>query len=207
VVAHVGWVVACSSGVVDTHLLPRCRWTAAWRVNCRVVWSDLSTYPGLVRSLFRFPNPVNETAARIVATGAVIQCVAFLATRWTWLLVPLAFGFLARVASGPRFSPLGLLATRVIAPRLPSKLVAGPPKRFAQGIGASLSVGALVAAVLGATSVAVVLVAMIAAAATLEAVFAFCLGCHLFRLLMKVGVVPATVCEECNDISARLAAA
>jgi hypothetical protein len=24
---------------------------------------------------------------------------------------------------------------------------------------------------------------------------------------MKVGVVPATVCEECNDISARLAAA
>jgi hypothetical protein len=55
-----------------------------------------------------------------------------------------AYGFLARVASGPTLSPLGQLATRVIVPRLAAapRLVPGPPKRFAQGIGATLSVTA-----------------------------------------------------------------
>ena len=28
----------------------------------------------------------------------------------TWILVPLAYGFVARVAAGPRYSPLGLLS-------------------------------------------------------------------------------------------------
>ena len=62
-----------------------------------------------------------------------------------WLLVPLALGFVARVAAGPKISPLALLVTRVVTPRLgvPEKLVPGPPKRFAQGIGAALSVVAL----------------------------------------------------------------
>ena len=37
-------------------------------------------------------------------------------------------------------------------------------------------------------------------AATLESVFAICLGCIAFGLLMKAGVVPAEVCERCNNI-------
>jgi hypothetical protein len=159
------------------------------------------------RSLFSFPNPVNEVAARAVAAGVVAQTSIYLLTGWTWLLVPLVLGFLARVASGPRFSPLGQLATRVVAPRLPAKLVAGPPKRFAQGIGATLSLVALVAALLGSSGLAMMFVAMIAVAASLEAVFAFCLGCHMFRILMSLGVVPDTVCADCNDISARIASA
>ena len=50
-------------------------------------------------SLFRFPNPVNEVAARTVAAGVVALCVATLAWRTPWLLVPLAYGFVARVAT------------------------------------------------------------------------------------------------------------
>ena len=161
-----------------------------------------------MRRLLSFPNPVNEVAARVVASGVVVLCAALLATRWTWLVVPLAYGFVARVASGPRFSPLGLLATRVVVPALPvdEKLVPGPPKRFAQAIGAVLSVGALVAFAFGASGLGFVLVAMITAAATAEAVLGFCLGCKVFAGLMRVGVVPASVCTECADISARLAA-
>ena len=53
-----------------------------------------------------------------------------------WLFLPLAYGFIARVLSGPRLSPLARLATAVVAPRLGApKPVPGPPKRFAQAIG------------------------------------------------------------------------
>jgi hypothetical protein len=78
--------------------------------------------------------------------------------------------------------------------------VPGPPKRFAQGIGATLSVGALVCWLAGAESAAVVLIAAIALAATLESVFALCLGCTLFDALMRAGVIPPSVCEACNRL-------
>lgn len=161
-----------------------------------------------MRTLFRFPNPVNEVSARLVAGGVVLLTLAILLLGQTWLIAVLAYGFVARVASGPTLSPLGQLVTRVITPRLPveEKLVAGPPKRFAQGIGATLSVSAAVAHfAFGATTLALVLVAFITVAATLESVFAFCLGCRVFSLLMKVGVIPESVCEECNDLSLRWA--
>lgn len=156
--------------------------------------------------LFSFPNPVNEVAARVVAAGVVLLTLVILALGQTWLILPLALGFLARVLTGPTLSPLGQLATRVIAPALPvdAKLVPGPPKRFAQGIGATLSVVAAVAHFgFGATTLALVLVALITVAATLESAFGFCLGCQAFALLMRVGVIPAEVCESCNDIWSR----
>jgi hypothetical protein len=157
---------------------------------------------------FRFPNPVNEVAARLVAAGVVVQAIAYLVTGWPLWLVTLAAGFVLRVLAGPRVSPLALFVTRVVVPRLsvPAKPVPGPPKRFAQGIGATLSVVALVAWLAGATGLAMVLVAMILVAATLEAVFAVCLGCKVFALLMRAGIIPPEVCVACNDVPARLAA-
>jgi hypothetical protein len=162
-----------------------------------------------VRRLLSFPNPVNEVAARLVAAGVVVLCLAILATRELWLIVPLAYGFVARVLTGPRLSPLGLTVTRVVVPRLAvdPRPVPGPPKRFAQGIGAVLSVGALVAAALGAPTLALLLVAAIAGAAFLEAAFAYCLGCKIFGTLVRVGLVPPAICAECADVSGRLAQA
>lgn len=97
--------------------------------------------------MFSFPNPVNEVAARTVAAGVALLCavtiVLVLAAGpgWLWLTALLAYGFLARVVSGPTLSPLGRFATGIAAPRVGrEKRVAGPPKRFAQGIGATLSV-------------------------------------------------------------------
>lgn len=161
-----------------------------------------------MRRFLTFPNPVNEVAARLVAAGVVLLCVVILVTRQPWLIAVLAYGFVARVLAGPRFSPLALLVTRVLVPVLPfaANPVAGPPKRFALAIGATLSVSALVAAASGATALAYVLVAMIAVAATLESVFAFCLGCKIFAVLMRVGLIPTSVCAECSDLGARLAA-
>jgi hypothetical protein len=107
--------------------------------------------------------------------------------------------------SGPTLSPLGQLATRVVAPRLgAAKLVAGPPKRFAQAIGLTVTGAAAIAWFgFGATAVTNVLLALIVVAAGLESILAVCLGCIVFGYLMKVGLVPVETCEACNDISLR----
>ena len=156
--------------------------------------------------MFTFPNPVDDYAARTVATGVVLLCAAALALRQPWVLVPLAYGFWARVLSGPRFSPLGRLATQVVVPRLPwgPKLVPGPPKRFAQAIGVVFSTSALVLSFgFGLHFAAWVVVAALACAAFLEAAFGLCLGCRAFALLMRVGAIPESVCLECADLSRR----
>jgi len=156
--------------------------------------------------LFSFPNPVNEVSARLVAGGVVILTIATIVFEQPVLLVLLAYGFVARVLTGPTLSPLGQFVTRVLAPALPfqAKYVAGPPKRFAQAIGATLSVAAVVFYfAFGLTTLAFVLVGAITIAATLESVFAYCLGCKIFAVLMRAGIIPAEVCENCNDIWTR----
>jgi Domain of unknown function (DUF4395) len=155
-------------------------------------------------TLFSFPHPVNEKAARSVAGLVVVLAAVTLATGAWWLTVPLALGFWARVLTGPTLSPFGQVATRLIAPRLGApRYVSGPPKRFAQGMGATMSTAAAVLALAGAHTAATVLLALLVAAATLESVFALCLGCKVFGLLMRTGVVPDDVCAECADIWSR----
>ena len=160
----------------------------------------------MATGLFSFPNPVNEVAARLVAGGVVILAATELATGLHWLLIPLAYGFVARVLTGPKLSPLGQFVTRVVVPRVPwePRLVPGPPKRFAQAIGATFTTAALISWLAGATTASNVLVGLLIVAATLESVFAVCLGCTAFALLMRAGIIPERVCLECADISARL---
>jgi hypothetical protein len=158
-----------------------------------------------MRTVFSFPDPVNEVSARLVAAGVVLLSVAILSGA-TWAIAVLAYGFLARVATGPTLSPLGQVVTRFVTPRLPAapRLVAGPPKRFAQGIGAALSVTAAVLHFgFGATIPALALVGLITVAATLEAAFGFCLGCHLFARLISAGLIPERVCAACADLTLR----
>jgi hypothetical protein len=162
-----------------------------------------------MRELFSFPNPVNEKAARVVAGVVLATVILTLLTAWYWLLVPLAYGFWARVLTGPTLSPLGWLAQNVIAPRLGEKKpVPGPPKRFAQGMGAVMSTAALVLGLILGDHAAAdgVLIAFLPAAG-LESIVGYCVGCKVFGLLMRAGIVPESVCVECADIGPRLRAA
>jgi hypothetical protein len=160
-----------------------------------------------VRELFRFPDPVNETSARLVAAFVVAEAVVFLVTREAWMLVPLTYGFLARVATGPTLSPVGQFVTRVATPwvegrirgRNPdfrSRQVPGRPKRFAQAIGLAFTASASIAWVLDARAAALALIGLLAVAATLEAAFAICLGCIAYSAIWG--------CADCDDISERL---
>jgi hypothetical protein len=152
-----------------------------------------------------FPDPVNELSARLVAGGVLTMALAAIGLDWQWLTAVIAYGFVARVLTGPKASPLGLLVTRVVTPRWPAegKLVPGPPKRFAQGIGTAFSLTALLLTLAGEWTAAQVVLGLLAAAAFLEAAFAICLGCRAFALLMRAGVIPESVCERCNDLSIR----
>ena len=156
-------------------------------------------------SVFSFPDPVDEVSARLVAGGVVLLSALALVTGWSWLVALIAAGFIARVASGSTLSPLGQLVTRVIRPRLPVRAtyVPGPPKRFAQAIGATLTtVAAALALGFDQQTVVDVLLASLIVAATLESVFAICLGCKAFAVLMRLGIIPESVCERCADLRA-----
>jgi hypothetical protein len=158
-----------------------------------------------VASLLAFPNPVNEKAARVVAAVVCATTIVTLATGAYWLAAVLAYGFVARVLSGPTLSPLGRIATSLVAPRLgAAKPVPGPPKRFAQGIGAVMTTAAAIFALAAHDdTVAIVLLAGVVAASALEAIVPFCVGCQLFALLMRVGIIPESVCAECAAVSLR----
>jgi hypothetical protein len=173
------------------------------------VHGSATVAPGRARALFSFPNPVNEVSARLVAAGVVLMCVLTIALDLRWATAIIAYGFVARVLSGPTLSPLGQFVTRVVTPRLGlrERPVAGPPKRFAQAIGVVFSVTALVLTALGWWTAAEAVLGLLATAALLESALGLCLGCKAFAVLMRVGVVPAEVCERCNDIWATHGAA
>lgn len=155
-------------------------------------------------ALLGFPNPVNEKAARTVAAVVALTAALALATGWLWLLYPLALGFLARVATGPRLSPLGRFAMWFARSHLGRpRYVPGPPKRFAQGIGALCTTAGAVALAAGSPAIPVAVLALMIVFATLESVVAFCAGCAIFGGLMRLGLIPERICLECSDIAAR----
>ena len=153
-----------------------------------------------MRSAFNFPNPVNEYAARMVAGMVLVLSLTIILTNESWLTFILVYGFLARVATGPLLSPMGLLATKVLAPALNlKKPVPGPPKRFAQAIGLIFSATALVLYFpLDLSMVAKGVLAILSLFAFLESAIGFCAGCFVFNYLMKWGIIPESVCRECT---------
>jgi hypothetical protein len=164
----------------------------------------LPDHRGWAERLFSFPNPVNEISARLVAGGVVVIAAVIIIVDVPWLTVVLAYGFIARLLTGPTLSPLGQLSVRVVTPMLglEPRLVPGPPKRFAQGIGVVFSVtAAVLALVFHLEAAADVTLGMLIVAAFLESVLGLCLGCKIFAILMRHGIIPPEVCESCNNIA------
>jgi hypothetical protein len=142
-----------------------------------------------------FPERVNERAVRLAAGTVVATLGAAWVTGWAWLLPVLGAGFALRAAWGPRASALGRASGWLAARLWQARPVAGPPKRFAQGIGAVclLSASALLLVDQRLAWGAAGLVAVFGA---LEAVSGFCLGCWIYGRFLQQGRGSA-VCEEC----------
>jgi len=152
-----------------------------------------------IKALFSFPNPVNEISARLVAAMVAMLTIATLLTEHQFVAGFLLYGFIARVATGPTLSPMGLIATKIIVPAFgnPTKLVAGPPKRFAQTIGLIFSTIAFVMLLLDFILVFKITLSILVIFALLESVVGFCAGCFVFNYLMKWKIIPQSICESC----------
>ncbi len=159
---------------------------------------------GSLREVFSFPHPVNEYAARTVATIVAALAILTIAFDLAWMLPVLVYGFAARVLTGPTLSPLGQLATRVLVPSLnvPYHDAAGPPKRFAQTVGLIFTATATVLYFsAGLAAAAYSVMGVLVVFALLESLIGFCAGCFVFAQLMRIGLVPEETCEKCNNLS------
>jgi len=148
------------------------------------------------RPLFAFPERLTEATVRLVAGGVSLALLGAFTFQAGWVLPVLAFGFVLRVAAGPRFSPLAQLAIRVTdALRLPTRTIAGAPKQFAASMGAGVLMTSSALLVAGQPTAAWGLAGVVAGLAGLEAAFAFCLGCKIYSGLFG--------CADCSRLAAR----
>lgn len=106
------------------------------------------------------------------------------------LLLAIALLFLWAVVS-PRTAPWGVVYRRLVAPRLapPTELEDPRPPRFAQGVGLFVVGIGLVLHLLGVPWALTIAAAMAFVAAFLNAAFGLCLGCMLYLLLQRVGLI------------------
>lgn len=106
------------------------------------------------------------------------------------LLLVIGLLFLWGVLS-PRTAPWGVLYRRVVQPRLapPTELEDPRPPRFAQGVGLFVTTVGLILHLAGVPWALPIAAGMAFVAAFLNAVFGLCLGCQLYLLLQRAGIV------------------
>ncbi len=106
------------------------------------------------------------------------------------LLAAIALLFLWGVVA-PRTAPWSVLFRTAVQPRLapPRELEDPRPPRFAQGVGLFVVGVGLILHVAGVPLALAVAAALAFVAAFLNAVFGLCLGCQLYLVLQRMGVV------------------
>ena len=155
----------------------------------------------------RFPNIVDDVTVRLIAGVVLVLAVGALAFHQWWLYAVLAVDFVLRSGWGPSTSPVARFVQRFVRPRVTQqpRYTAGPPKRFAAAIGAVLTVAATVLWLAGTTLPVVLIGIVMVVFPALESIGGICVGCVVFGWLMRLGVIPESVCVECANITRRVA--
>lgn len=123
------------------------------------------------------------------AVTTVVLAVA-LVTGSAWLLAWQTLAFALGAAGGVGRSPYGWLFRTAVRPRIgpPSDFEAPEPPRFAQAVGLLFAGLGLVGYTLGPDWLGLAATAAALAAAFLNAVFGYCLGCEMYLLLRRATV-------------------
>jgi len=137
--------------------------------------------------------------------GAAITGVLLLVTIGLWLsgitlAATIVFAYITIVFAWGAFAgvqrhPYGLFFKSVIRPRLkpPTELEDPTPPTFAQGVGLVITLVGLVLSLIPGVGLALPIAAAAAfVAAFLNSVFAYCLGCQIYLLLVRAGVLGKT---------------
>jgi hypothetical protein len=155
----------------------------------------------------RFPNIVDDVTVRLIAGVVLVLAVVALAAHQWWLYAVLAADFVLRAGWGPSASPVAILVNRWLRPRVSAapRYTAGPPKRFAAAVGGVFTLAATVLWLTGTTVPVVVIGAIMGVFPALESLAGGCVGCIVFGWLMRLGLIPESVCLECADLTRRAA--
>lgn len=194
-------------------------------------------------SFCSFPSPVNTVEFRLHAFVNVLLLAVAFALDWywaaPWLFVYVAYGFVVRALCGPRLCPTAFFVLFALYPCvqrvkqrccwrgchtfLHDEFVPGAPRRFAQAIGAFVSLTALCLRIVAMTlqyhsnsdssnsanttsrhwlwaswSLWALLLLVVLTLALTD----FCVGCWFFGWLMRTRCtrqcIPASVCEQCE---------
>lgn len=119
----------------------------------------------------------------LALTGAGVAAFALLAV----IAALFAWGAFA----GMRRHPYGALYRRFVQPRLrpPAEHEDAAPPTFAQGVGLLVTALGLVLQLAGVPYAVPVAAALAFVAAFLNAVFGYCLGCQLYLLFLRAGII------------------
>lgn len=142
----------------------------------------------------RAPAPARPEGAidprgpRFAAAMTSLVLVAILLTGSWVLLAVQAVLFALTVVLGPGRGPWGAVFRRLVRPRLapPTWWEDPAAPRFAQLVGLVVVTVGLVLAALGVSGAVVGAAAVALVAAGLNAVFGICLGCAMYRLLLRL---------------------
>ncbi|MCT7355866.1 DUF4395 domain-containing protein [Streptomyces sp. 15-116A] len=123
------------------------------------------------------------------AVTAVVLAVV-LVTGSVWLLAWQALAFACGAAGGVSRSPYGWLFRKAVRPRLgpPTEFEAPEPPRFAQTVGLVFAVVGLIGFAAGPDWLGLAATGAALAAAFLNAVFGYCLGCEMYLLVRRLTV-------------------
>ncbi|MBW9207205.1 DUF4395 domain-containing protein [Mumia sp. zg.B53] len=127
-------------------------------------------------------------SAAITAAVLAVALVTIGSSLATVLIAFQALVFALGVLVGPAGTPYAQLFARLVRPRIgaPTETEDARPPRFAQSVGLVFTLIALVASLVGAAPVAAVAVGFALAAALLNAVTGFCLGCEMYLIVRRV---------------------
>ena len=138
------------------------------------------------------PTQVDPRGLRVVAAiTALVLAAVLLIPAEPVRLVLLAIQvvvFAVAALIGLQKSPYAVFYAAVVRPRIgpPAELEDARPPRFAQFVGLAFTTVALVALVLGATTVALIATGFALVAALLNATVGLCLGCEMYLVLRRL---------------------
>ncbi|RNL77501.1 DUF4395 domain-containing protein [Nocardioides marmorisolisilvae] len=132
------------------------------------------------------PRGPRFTASVTLVVFAVVLLTAPATAGIVLLAIQTVF-FAIGAARGVQFTPTAYVFKKLVRPRLsaPDHLEDPQPPRFAQTVGLGFSLVALAGYLTGATLLGQIASGFALAAAVLNAVFGFCLGCELYLLLVR----------------------
>ena len=130
---------------------------------------------------------IDARGPRFSAAITVVVLAAALATQSLPLITFQLAVFLIGATKGPQFTPYAFLFKSLIKPRLKGEFVPEDvrPPQFAQVIGFLFAATAVAGLLSGLTALFTIATGFALAAAFLNAVFNYCLGCEVYLLLLR----------------------